>query len=215
MLNGFLNPDWEPYNQPMPPSHEHITWILPEIEARTLPQQNIDFVRWVLYFPGILAGPATYPEHEMVVSFAPEYTARAKEAAGGREVTELFLPCVDLPETPDLPIKRPFKAVFWRHKGPNVLPPHPNYLEVTRDWPAERKEMIALLRQAQEFYTSDPHTAMLQEAQLCGCACFLWKDESWKPWHDPFAAVYIADEKSQKVEVYSFLERVDAYFGRG
>ena len=179
VMGAKLNPEYGDYAAP---NSTCDLFIVPEINPPTYPG---NVVRWVMFFPGQNGGPMEYPEHETVVSFHPTYTAAARCAAGGRNVYELFLPVCDLPGITD-DIQRTDRFLAWYGKGPRAISPEAlDAVEITRSWPATRKALVHTLMSAQRLYSFDQYTILNSEAQLCGCAVYVWTGERFMPFDDP------------------------------
>ena len=207
MISAVLNPEWGAYHAPF--EGEPDLSIIPEINPASTPG---NVVRWVLYFPGALSGPAVYPDHELVVSFQDEYLEAARLAAPGRKVEEFFLAAVELPGIED-PVPRGPGSCYWQGKGPREIPPGGIEQEITRGWPASRRDLVRLLKSCRTLYSCDQHTAVNQEGQLCGCDVFVWNGEHFALWYDTFAYEFIAIEKVQLEETARFLAICAEHFG--
>lgn len=209
MRSCVLNPEWGRYSA-FHGNDPDIT-ILPEISPASEPGRNT--VRWVLFFPARLAGPAFYPEHELVVSFHPAYTEATCHAAPGRKVTEFFLPVCDLPGFDETP-QRDLPGVVWVGKGEKQnIPDIAGLPEITRGWPSPRKELIRYLKRCKRFFSFDQWTALNSEAQICGCEVFVWDGSSFKPFFDPDAYELIPNEERQLLRVQVFLRMIAEHFG--
>jgi hypothetical protein len=207
MTTPVLNPDWGAYHAPF--EGEPDLSVIPEIWPASEPG---NVIRWVLYFPGVLAGPTLYPDHELVVSFCEQYNLAALQASPSGRIEQFFLATCELPCRDD-PEERLHDGCYWQGKGPRINPPGDAMLrEITRGWPTPRRELVRLFRQCRALYSCDAHTAINQEAQLCGCDVFVW-DGGWEPWHDPFAEMFLPTEEKQLEQVEEFLTKCGSHFG--
>lgn len=127
-------------------------------------------VRYVLSFPGQLAGDKTYAENEMVFGYS-----RVLAAAGGAPSQVLFMPVSNAAlYTPGAARERKgscFYAMKYRivHGG-EPLPVTAGSVEITRDLPhsQEPAEIAELFRNSEVFYAYE-NTALALEAALCLC----------------------------------------------
>ncbi len=121
--------------------------------------QNV--VRWVLYYPGKNGGAASYHPSEKIFTWLPKFYP------GAPELRTHGTP----PEFKDIGLERDTDC-FFVYKGENFFRPIPeieNAVEITKDYPTSRPELIALLQRTKTLYSFDPETALLDEALACGC----------------------------------------------
>lgn len=138
--------------------------IYPEI-VRGNPLGAKRVIRYVLYFPGANGGDKVYDENEIVFSYSDLYTASIKNKVSGK----LFLTTTELELFYDRGLPRD-KVCFYLGKSKI------RDIRVPRDWehiyygyPEKRHELAELLCRSKMLYCFDPHTAVIQEAVLCGC----------------------------------------------
>lgn len=205
MRSSILCPDWPPYSQTL---EEWDLLVLPEIAPASLPSDG-NVVRWALYHPGVLAGPAVYPKHEMVWAFCDAYLDTTRAAAPGRDVWVFFLPACDFPGQGDEKPERDI-CTYWQGKGPRVEPPEPT-IEITRGWPASREELVCTLMRSRTVYSCDRMTAINEEAQLLGAEVRVWDGDCWRPYFNPNAASMIMGD--QHADVSQFLVDCAKHFG--
>jgi len=128
-------------------------------------------VRYVLNFPGQLAGDKTYPANEMVFGYSSVLAA-----AAGAPAQVLFIPASDATlYTPPVEPRERKGSCYWAMKyrivhGGALLPVTAGSVEITRDLPDSQKpaEIAALFRSSELFYTYE-NTALALEAALCHC----------------------------------------------
>jgi len=133
-------------------------------------------VRYVMNTPGKLGrGERSYAPDEFVVA----YNRHLAPYADGRvlEVPSIepwfYDPGPDSPRDVD---------VFYVGKGRNSGHHPPDAQQITKTWPATRREMAALLRRARRLYCYDAFTMLVPEAQRCGCeAIQLLPDGTQRP----------------------------------
>jgi O-antigen biosynthesis protein len=116
-------------------------------------------VRWVLFFPGALGGDTEFNSEEIVFTYDLKYFSAPLLTIN---TTEKFF----------RDEKRERKGgCFWVGKGYNIprIPETPSLTEITKDWPSSRQELACLFNKKEVFYTYDSCTALIDEAQRCGC----------------------------------------------
>jgi hypothetical protein len=177
---------WGKYSAPL--NHKPDITILPEINPPSEPGLNV--VRWVLYFPGAIGGgPTTYPSHELVVSYHDAYNEAANAAATRKPILNFRLPFCEKIDLSQMPLSGPtrkIKNVVWYGKGPRI-PCNDIHcaIEITREWPSKRNELLNVLQNTHIFYSYDEHTALNNEALLCGCTVFIWRENGFKQFLNP------------------------------
>jgi len=116
--------------------------------------------RWVLNKPGLLGGGAHFSANELVFAWSSQYHPSPHQ---------LRLDVIDRDLFRDTGEVRTTDAVFV-HKGGHVreVPELRGLPVITMDYPADRKELAALLRRTRILYTHDLHTALAEEAVACG-----------------------------------------------
>lgn len=133
--------------------------VYPEIVPGN-PMKGSSVVRFVLYFPGAIGGDKTYDKGELIFTYAPIYYPG---------VPILTVPCIE-PFFRDEGKPRE-GGCFWVGKGSELprIPETEGLVEITHAWPASREDLAALLNTKDIFYTYDSYTALIPEAQKCGC----------------------------------------------
>ena len=116
--------------------------------------------RWVLNKPGLLGGGANFSANELVFSWSSRYHPSPHQ---------LRLDVIDRDLFRDTGEERTTDAVFV-YKGGYVreTPELRGLPVITMNYPAERKDLAALLQRTRILYTHDPHTAIMDEAIACG-----------------------------------------------
>lgn len=207
---NVFNPDWGNYSHEFGPDHDIA--ILPEIYPPAITLKNP--VRWVLYYPGQLCGgPVFYPPHETVVSYHPDYTQSAKDAASGRDVMEFYLPYSDMSGVNPDEFK-PIPGIVWYGKHPIVPCPEIAGLSViNRSWPSPRANLITVLNKTRTFYSFDKCTSLNNEALLCGCNVLLWNGTEFKKYEHDNPSVNIMNVERDQESVNDFLAKLKNNFG--
>lgn len=208
MTCSSLNPEWGDYSEEI--SNPDIT-IIPEIDPPSSPSMGV-VVRWALYFPGVLCGgPSVYPNHEIVVSYHPAYDQAAKDAATRTPIMTFTLPFCDMMESSqNIPKElRDVKNVVWYGKGSRTITPyHLSAIEITRNYPESRSELLSLLRNTRRFYSFDLFTALNDEALLCGCEVLVWNGCEFITHVNPEAANGVMNVERDTKLVDDFLRRL-------
>ena len=212
MSCNHLNKSWGDYSQDI--DKPDIT-ILPEIDPPSDSNQG-HVVRWVLYFPAVLCGgPSVYPEHELVVSYHPEYDQAANDAATRKPVLSFTLPFCDMGEaSTNIPTGlRDVNNVVWYGKGSRIFSPNElSAIEITRSWPLNRKDLITLLKNTNRFYSFDRFTALNDEALLCGCEVLVWDGQEFLVYVNPIAKNSVMNIDSDTKLVDDFLRKLYSIF---
>jgi hypothetical protein len=203
-----MNPDWGPYHKTV---INPDIYIHPEINPATTPEDG-NIVRWALYYPGRIAGPVPYPEHELVYSFHTKYLEETQKASPHRPVKVFCLSAVELPGF-TFPVERTNLTCFWEGKGDRTgTPTETQANEITRGWPAPRSELIKFFKQCKTLYSCDPCSAINDEAIMCGCKVMLWDGKQYNPYTeaDPELVPMEMTRDLKKVEL--FLNEVAKHF---
>lgn len=232
LTTPHLNPEWGEYATRTRKHFVPDLLFVPEVDPPTPRHQNT--VRWVLYFPGVLAGPTKYPAHELVVPFHPDYRGAAAQAVRREPLqpvgipgltpvareqptlcpTDLFLPCSDLPGL-DEHVDRTDERAYWFGKGPTIdLPPSDvTSHHISRGWPADRRALVRLLKEVKSFYSTDRHTGLLEEAHACGCEVWVWEGwEGWQRWK-PSELSVLQNDEAALARLEGFLAYAKKHFG--
>lgn len=134
--------------------------VYPEVVAGN-PLGFRTVARWVLNYPGLLGGDATFADGELVFTWQTRYISR---------VPVLRLDAVD-------------RSLFYRddtvsrnrictfvNKGGKFrdIPEDANAVQITKQWPPSRRELADLLRRTSCLYSFDGNSSILDEALACG-----------------------------------------------
>ena len=132
-------------------------------------------VRYVLNYPGLLAGEDRYPENELVFGYS-----KTLARATSKEENVLFIPTSDTNIFyPPVKDEERSGSCYYADKYKKIHKGIPftiteSSIEITRQPSDQTPQMIAdLFRKCEVFYTYE-NTALATEAALCGCpAVFL------------------------------------------
>ncbi len=194
-------------------SGEYDFCILPEIyHIGNIANSNI--VRWVLYYPGrICSSPVKYQPYEYVVSYNQNYLEAANKAKSNNHKTPIFyLPYSDMGgANPNM--EKSIEGIYWVGKGKFVNRPELDAcMEITRQWPKDRSELIDVLNRTRNFYSFDHATSLNSEAQLCGCTVMLFNGTEFKHHVAPATEVVAMDLERDKISVKNFLAHIRQVF---
>lgn len=116
--------------------------------------------RWVLYFPGQLAGEKAFYPTEKIFSWRPEYYPGAPR---------LYVNLVDKTLFYNDGREKVQDYVFV-HKGGRTchMPELEDLPEINMDWPKTRETLGEILRSCRTLYSFDLHTSILDEAYYSG-----------------------------------------------
>lgn len=181
----FFNPD-DHYNlvassKPTPKPGELDDFIV--VYPETLPGNPLNapnVVRYVMNFPAKNMHPMVAGEKDFILAYWPEYYPGFHHALA------------ILPENPHLKLTSPVTPLLERSmhccyvgKGVKV----PNYFDlegttvITREWPASKPELYALLQKTRFFFTWDPLTSLNFEAVFWGALPVVLR---FQPYFDAF-----------------------------
>lgn len=149
----------------------HPIVVYPEVIAGN-PLNAALVVRWMLNYPGLLGGDASYAPEEVVYA----YSKRLARSVGLGDERVLFLPTSDqaIFYPPPEGAKREgscfYATKYQLHHGGKLLPITQGSVEITRDLPTSqtKQEIAELFRRSEVFYAYED-TALAIEAGLCGC----------------------------------------------
>jgi hypothetical protein len=133
------------------------------VYPETVPGNPLDgktVARLVLNYPGLLSGDKEYAPGEMVFAYAPRFYSGVPVLTV--PVIEDCFCDVGLPRS---------GGCFWVGKGKDVprIPETDGLVEITADWPADRRSLAMLFNTKEVFYSYDDCTALVSEARRCGC----------------------------------------------
>jgi hypothetical protein len=143
--------------------------VYPEIYPGN-PLRCHTIVRYLLNFPGHIAGDRTFAPEEIVFGYS-----NVLAAAGGMPENVLFIPASDIGVfKPGEPRERS-GSCFWAMKyralhGGKLFPVTADSVEITREMPESQNpaEIAELFRRSELFYAYE-NTALALEAALCLC----------------------------------------------
>ncbi len=152
-------------------------------------------IRYIMNVPGKLGyGEKTYDPSEILLAYNKELAPYANGRVLQVPSIEPFFNSNNCAKTVD--------AMFVG-KGQDLGLHPPACIEITKTYPATRREMAALLRSARTLYTYDDFTMLSYEAWLCGCEVkLIRKDGSIVDY--PLGTFPTLDEF--KVQLHEFIE---------
>jgi len=154
--------------------------IFPEmVNTKGFEKMGIPTLRWVLYY---LEKDTMYDKIENVYHWKQTYEKDAVEHGFWKQSTEFRLGMLDKKEFQFIETKRN-GDLFWVYKGKNAGAHPEGALEITKEFPSERKCLLELLRTHKTFYSYDRDTALSIEAVLMGMQSKVWNYDL-KIWED-------------------------------
>ncbi len=162
-------------------------------------------VRWVLYYPGILAGTKKYHHSETIFTWLDIYY---------KNVPELRLPFID----EDLFFKDDTVKThdsYFVHKGGQFgeLEAIKDAVRIDMNFPSTRQELAKLLRSTKIFYSFDANTAMLEEAALCGAKTMIITNDGIVEYKAHYAEMFVKENCNAFLE--KFIEITQALDYKG
>lgn len=149
--------------------------VYPEVVSGNPLYGNV-VVRYVMCFPGVLGGDKQYDKNDIIFTYSSLYYPNAPV---------LTIPTIEEDIFFDYGLKRD-GGCYWVGKGfksPRVSETD-NMVEITSDWPKTRQELAHLLNTKEVFYTYDAFTALITEAEKCGCKVVVVPGKSTEPPYD-------------------------------
>jgi protein O-GlcNAc transferase len=133
--------------------------IYPEVVTGN-PLNSKRVVRYLLNFPGKLAGTKAYAKHELLVSYSDTFCEHSNGEILMVPPVEPFFFSDDTPKT--------HNAIYVGKE--KDLGMHPkDCIYITRQFPVTRREVAQFMRATKTLYTYDLISAIGHEAMLCGC----------------------------------------------
>jgi hypothetical protein len=113
----------------------------------------------VLYYPGVLGGTPAYHPSETVFTWARQYHDAPVLSVPSIDTSLFFDP--GLPKTQDC---------YFVHKGGKWrdLEEVEGLMEINMDFPKTREQLAEILKTTGTLYSFDPHSALNDEAKVCG-----------------------------------------------
>jgi hypothetical protein len=179
-----LHPAWNTPARDMLLTDQTIV-IIPEIVVAHPSLQRV--VRWVLNVPGLLGGPKTYDEREMVFYYSDYFRAGAQAATAEvlTDERELMVHTIE-PELfyNDRSRARLYDCVYigkgeaiYARVQPREIRDALIIKRAATVWPANRAETAAVLRGCRRLYSFDGVTALVHEGIICGAEVFFVRED--------------------------------------
>lgn len=153
-----VNPDWDTPHADAPLEGDWVA-IYPEVVSGN-PWRAPHVARWVLYFPGVLAGDRAYDPSEAVFTWSRLYLDG---------VPVLQTPTIDLDIYRELDLPRVGALTFANKGRSDLLHVSGAAAPITLDLRLHPRALAEALNRAEVLYTTDAHTGMTDLALLCGC----------------------------------------------
>jgi len=118
-------------------------------------------VRYILNVPGVMGGDKEYAKDELLVAYRADFASYS-----GGEV--LCLPVIEPFFCVDLLVPKLFSVVYVG-KGENTSAHPDDCVPITPEWPRTREQVAFILQCADVLYTYDGVSAIIDEAERCGC----------------------------------------------
>jgi hypothetical protein len=137
-------------------------------------------VRWLLNLPGHIGGDTSFPEDDLIFSYAPNFLTP------GMHGEILHIPTYDLSifnndNNPD-DDTREF-VCYYAHKylfnGGKLTEHVKDAVSLCKDQPLSHAEIAAILRRSKLLYVYEP-SALVVEALLCGCPVSIIETDYWR-----------------------------------
>jgi len=173
---------------------ENAIVIYPEIVVGN-PLRFRNVVRYVLYYPGKNGGSPEYDKSELIFAHRKEFYPTKNL---------LFVPWLDStlfydnnsPKTQDCYFV--YKSGKWKE-----IPEFKDMTEITITYPKKRKDLANLLRTTETLYSYDSCSALLDEAQLCGCKVKIINENGYEDYHSD----YFELAKNAETQLDNFIEK--------
>jgi len=140
------------------------------------PMKGSVVVRYVLNYPGLLGGEKEYDSKDIIFTYASTFYP---------DVPVLTIPVIeDFFYDKGLPRSG---GCFWIGKGAGLveeIPETKGLVEITPDWPDNREQLAALFNTMEVFYSYDDCTALVTEAERCGCRVVVIPGKKPQPDYD-------------------------------
>lgn len=131
-------------------------------------------VRYVLNYPGLLAGDISFHEDELCFGFSEELAAAANQPGNVLSTPVCNIEIFSPPESEG----RRKGSCFYAFKYSGPLSDIPDDSKrITQDWPESWGKLADLFRSSELFYTYE-NTSLTMESILCGCPVV------WLPGYD-------------------------------
>lgn len=168
--------------------------IYPEVAPGNLLQAK-RVVRYILNAPGKLGnGEKTYGKEELLVAYNTEMAPYADGLSLQVPATEPFFYNKDGQRDKD---------AFYAGKGLNLHLHPPHCLEISKTFPATRRQLADFLRTVNTLYTYDDFTMLAHEAKICGCKVVLISATGEK---EPVLLSYVPTIDEFRVQLNRFIE---------
>ncbi len=190
-VNGKHLPQFKYVDKITKKLRENAIVVYPEVVSGN-PLNIRNVVRWVLYKPGVIGGDTSYASNEIIFSWLKEYyNAPLLQVLHLNH--ELFY------EDPS--VKKDIDSYFVYKGGQCRSFPELNHaVKITYNWPEKREDLVNLLRRTKTLYSFDLHSALNDEALLCGAKVKLVTQDG-----------FINHESIEEISQKEFNEQLDNF----
>jgi hypothetical protein len=182
------------------------------------PDINKPIFRWVLFNTDL-----KYNVNDIVFHWCKDYEQSAREASFNGESGIFRLGDIDRNEYKNN--KEKTKVCYWVHKGLSKWgecpKPENEAIQITHQYPSDRQGLLNLLKECKVFYTYDSHSAINEEAYLCGAKVLMYcgkqgagQADVWKEYIPEIKEEYYKDEKADIKRVKEVLKEFWVRYGR-
>jgi predicted O-linked N-acetylglucosamine transferase (SPINDLY family) len=136
-------------------------------------------VRYILNHPGLIGGPKTYDDSDLLVYYHEEYVPPGQLSSVPMLYLSWFDSAIFNNDDNEFDQKRN-GSLIYAVRDPDAKNRHPelfaNSTIITREWPETQQELAALFRKSKVLYCF-AHSGVATEAALCGCPAVLMDSE--------------------------------------
>lgn len=181
--------------------------IYPEVWSDYVNDSKV--VRWCLNAPGKIGGTKTFDPKEIVYCYSFAQFGEESKASTPNVVRELFLPLLEA-KNYEGAMEKDLEGCCWIGKGEKSigLPNEENLIPITREYPNDKEDLVALLKRSRNFYSFDNLTALSDEALLCGCNSLIVEGNNIRPHIQIEGRRYLMDEEQDKELVKKFIQEL-------
>ena len=209
------NPEWDCPIFPGGIKTDDIV-VYPESIKLANPLKARNIVRYMLYLPKAYFGGGMVPANEYCMPYHELFFDECVLHYAGvlSKDNILCIPSIEsglMCSTKEKTIDAIYYIGKANGKHPSFLVPK-DAIEVTRHWPPTRAEVAELLQKTKNLYSFDHHTALNDEAKLCGCNVWLMDGPKQPVRYETIAG--LMDDGEDSVLVGNAAKRIVGFFER-